>query len=204
MPQIVHFFVAPFAAFALFNRFAAYRLQASTGYIPISLKRATAFHSCHIYSTAVAVATSLFANVCEGGTIRMARSHVLSHYRELLRLIGRLPQSSERASALKEARKEMRQQSQASEEHVADLLRVLVSKIGYLRMITPKKSSDKGRIGVGKFVVRDGNVVEGSGASAGERVADGSLSQDEAWKMHRKLMKRQYFGQEPPRIPEIF
>lgn len=30
------------------------------------------------------------------------------------------------------------------------------------------------------------------------------MTQSEAWDKHRSLMKRQYFGQEPPRVPELF
>lgn len=37
----------------------------------------------------------------------------------------------------------------------------------------------------------------------GCRVADGSLSKQEGWELHRKLMKRQYFGQEPPIFSEL-
>ena len=93
---------------------------------------------------------------------------VLSAYRETLRLIARLPQNAQ-VSALHEARQMMRAQIDAPVEQVPDLLKVLYGKISYLRMCTPKKPRDKGSVGYGTFVVRDGQVVEGRGQDAGKR-----------------------------------
>jgi hypothetical protein len=36
------------------------------------------------------------------------------------------------------------------------------------------------------------------------RVADGSMSMDEAYTRHRQLLKRQHFGREPPNVRKFF
>lgn len=98
-----------------------------------------------------------------------ARHAVLSSYRELCRLIRRLPTQSERNSALKQAHQEMRAHDSAGDEEAADLHRVLVSKISVLRMKVPRSARDAGKVGVGRFVVRDGRVVEGEGQHSSDR-----------------------------------
>lgn len=91
--------------------------------------------------------------------------NVLSHYRELLRLVRRLPTAHERRGAEGEARAAMRAQVAAGPEEAADLARVLVGKISFLRMKVPRASRDAGRVGVGRYVVRNGSVVEGKAAA---------------------------------------
>ncbi|PSC73821.1 N-acyl-D-glucosamine 2-epimerase [Micractinium conductrix] len=54
-------------------------------------------------------------------------------------------------------------------------------------------------IGAGHYVLRDGKLVEGSGETAGARVADGTIGMDEARQRHQQLLQRQFFGREPPR-----
>ena len=83
-------------------------------------------------------------------------------YRELVRLIHRLP-PSERNAALFKARDEMTRHDNACDEEVADLHRALVSKICFLRMKVPKQARDASAVGVGHFIVREGKVVEGRG-----------------------------------------
>lgn len=83
-------------------------------------------------------------------------------YRELVRLIHRLP-TSERDAALAKAREEMIRNASACDEEVADLHRALVGRICFLRMKVPKQARDASAVGVGHFVVRDGKVVEGRG-----------------------------------------
>lgn len=181
----------------------------------------------------------------------MSGPYVLRSYRELLRLVARLPTEPERQAALSQAQQGMRKHQSACEEEVADLHRKLVSKVQFLRMKVPRLRRDDGKVGAAKFVVRDGKVVEGMGRTAGARcavliqacvcasrtaaqcesimhafaqtalppeamyhpdieadtccrAADGKgVGKQEAWEMHRKLMKRQYFGQEPPVFSEM-
>ena len=58
------------------------------------------------------------------------------------------------------------------------------------------------------FVLRDGALVAKDDvddvATKGRRVADGRLSNEEAWTYHTRLMKRQYYGKTPPRSSEPF
>lgn len=92
-------------------------------------------------------------------------------YRELVRLIHRLP-TSERYAALVKARDEMKRHSSACDEEVADLHRSLVSKICFLRMKVPKQARDASAVGVGHFVVREGKIVEGRGKILEPRYAE--------------------------------
>lgn len=85
---------------------------------------------------------------------------ILRSYRELVRLLFRLP-SIERVNALQQARQAMRENVTASVEEIADLHRVLVSKICFVRMKVPKRHRDASAIGSGHYVVRDGTVVSG-------------------------------------------
>ena len=101
----------------------------------------------------------------------MSAPFVLRSYRELLRLIARLPTVPERTDALTQARQGMRQNQSACEEEVADLHRQLVSKIQFLRMKVPRLRRDADKVGFAKYVVRDGKVVEGTGRTAGARCA---------------------------------
>jgi hypothetical protein len=83
---------------------------------------------------------------------------ILVRYRELLRLISRLP-GAQRATAWKEATSTVRQRKDEAEpsQQLAHY-KELIAKIGYLRMITPRLPSDtpKG----GSYVLRDGELVE--------------------------------------------
>ena len=82
-----------------------------------------------------------------------------------------------------------------SESKRLEHLKKLVARVGYLRMTTRKGGRHKREAGT--FVVREGKLVEG-GAEREKRVADGTISMQEAHDLHNRLMKRQYFGQTPP------
>eukprot|EP00803_Ostreobium_quekettii_P001059 evm.model.scf_2300.2 EVM.evm.TU.scf_2300.2 scf_2300:10002-12780(+) len=130
-------------------------------------------------------------------------ANVLRCYRELLTLIKRLPAGQSQA-ALREARQTVR--SHAGERDAirsSELLKRMVSKISFLRMTTPRVAGDRGRVS-GVFVMRDGELVEGDGEGKGSRVADGRISMSEAWDYHNRLLRRQYFGRDPPKRPEGF
>ena len=60
----------------------------------------------------------------------------------------------------------------------------------------PRRPGDRAR-GSGIFVLRDGELVPGSGESAGTRVATGILDMNEARARHNALLKRQHFGRMP-------
>lgn len=75
-------------------------------------------------------------------------------------MLFRLP-ATERLEALRKARKEMQDHVTATEEEVADLHRMLISKISFLRVKVPKRHRDAVAIGSGHYVVREGRVVCG-------------------------------------------
>lgn len=100
----------------------------------------------------------------------MGNPFILRSYRELLRLIARLPKQ-EQHQGLQQARSELRKNAAVSEEQAADLNRILVGKISFLRMKVPRFARDAGKVGAATFVVREGKVVEGVGRTLGNRCA---------------------------------
>ncbi|KAG2483066.1 hypothetical protein HYH03_018049 [Edaphochlamys debaryana] len=123
-----------------------------------------------------------------------ATGQVLCRYRELLRLIGRLP-GDQRSKALTEARTTLRaRKSEANPEEQLKHLKELVSKIGYLRIITPRQPGD---VKSGVFVVRDGRLVEGGGEAKGARVADGTISYQDAMRRNERDFQRFYGAPKP-------
>lgn len=124
-------------------------------------------------------------------------------YRELLILIKRLPKDKIE-DAWTRARQEIRRHRDEQDKmRASDLMKEMVAKISYLKSITPRYPGDatRLRLGSGHWVMRDGELVEGYGTSKGQRVADGTISMEEAHQLNKRLLKRQYFGQEPPPNP---
>ncbi|GAB4817713.1 hypothetical protein N2152v2_004759 [Parachlorella kessleri] len=127
------------------------------------------------------------------------KQNVLRAYRELLTLIKRLP-SDQKQKSWQEARSLVRQHAREPDPvKQSDMLKEMVAKISYLRVVTPRVPGEKSATGSGHWVMRNGELVEGEGLVAGERVADGKLSMSEARDRHQQLLKRQFFGREPPR-----
>lgn len=125
---------------------------------------------------------------------------VLSKYRKILKLIHRIPSGPQRYQALAKARQDMELGRHARGAETEALLEKMDDQIRYLKIITPK-CQDEERILVEStvYVVRDGKVVEGTGQRGPSRVADGKISMSEAYEKHHSLLKRQYFGREPPK-----
>jgi hypothetical protein len=74
----------------------------------------------------------------------------------------------------------------------------MVSRIAFLRMSLPKRAGDRTNLGSGRFVVRDGQLVEGAAEDyQGRRAADGTMDMECAVRKHKQLLKRQYFGSNP-------
>lgn len=118
-------------------------------------------------------------------------------YRELLKRIDRLP-ASERAAKRAEAVRAMHANMHVADDGKrADLLKDLVSRVSWLRVITPNRPGD-GNLTGSRFVVRDGKVVEGSGDSFGIRVASSQCDMNEFRVKHEQLMRRQHYGHTPP------
>lgn len=95
----------------------------------------------------------------------------------------------------------------------------LMAAVSFLRATTPRGAGDRKRLsggggGGGVFVVRKGELVrvegaggggageaeeEGPSSSSTRSTQAGKLSPDEAFRKHRDLMRRQFYGREPPR-----
>ena len=91
-----------------------------------------------------------------------SKTDILRSYRELVYLIKRLPEQQQIA-ALAEAKATVRSNRTVSKESEAsELQKIMVSKIGFLRMTQPRNSKDR-YAKAGVYVVRDGEVVEGRG-----------------------------------------
>jgi len=85
-----------------------------------------------------------------------------------------------------------------------DMLKELVSKVSFLRMTTPKTYRDRRtRHGSVTYVIRDGVMVESQG-KAESRVADGTMTMEEARVRNQQLIKRQHFGRTPPDVRKFF
>ena len=98
---------------------------------------------------------------------------MLRAYRELLRLVKRLP-AAQQGSAWSEARSSLRAHREEGEEAKRlELLKKLVARIGFLRTITPRRPGDGAGVGAGHYVLREGKLVEGRGATSGARWAGG-------------------------------
>lgn len=120
-----------------------------------------------------------------------SKSQVLCRYRELLRLISRLP-SDQRTPSLLEAQQTIRSRRGESNPQAAlQHYKELVSKIGFLRIITPKSSGHDLRSG--RYVMRDGELVEGGGSGKGQRVGESTMSMEQAQKLNNKHFER-FFG----------
>lgn len=96
------------------------------------------------------------------------RQQVMSRYRELLRLVHRLPDGSKRAAARAEAQTTMRQhQHEQDPEAQLNYLKELVARISFLRITTPRRPGES--LAGGTYVLRDGQLVQGSGQEKGSR-----------------------------------
>ena len=105
---------------------------------------------------------------------------------------------------MEEARVAIRASADVTDESEQQaLLKKLVARVGFLRVVTPKTGRGRHKRESGVFVVREGEVVQGSGQSAGQRVADGTISMQEAHEYHNRLLKRQYYGATPPKQPPM-
>lgn len=92
---------------------------------------------------------------------------VRSAYRELLRLVASLPDAAQRSQQLAEARAAMRAGAgEAEPGRQQDLFKQLAARVSFLRVVTPRRPSQVSALGSGTFVLRGGELVEGSGAAA--------------------------------------
>jgi hypothetical protein len=95
------------------------------------------------------------------------KQQVLARYRELLRLITRMPEQKA-AAARQEAQQAVRSHANETDPQ-AQLghLKELVARISFLRITTPRRPGES--LGAGTYVLREGQLVEGSGEDKGAR-----------------------------------
>lgn len=87
------------------------------------------------------------------------RTNVVRAYRQLLQLIKRLP-PSQQGKALSQARSEAAADREIDKAiEASDKLMQLYARIGYLRTITPRRPGDAERLGSGRYVLRNGQLV---------------------------------------------
>ena len=134
-----------------------------------------------------------------GAGLSKHRAQVLKAYRDFVDVVRRSRPASERDAKLDEVRAAVRANVHENEESKQlDLLKQLVARVSYLRIVTPKSGRGRHTREGGTFVVRKGELVEGSGETLGMRVNDGKISMQEAHEYHNRLLKRQYYGKTPP------
>jgi hypothetical protein len=134
-----------------------------------------------------------------------------------------------RTSLFAAARKNEKKKKNDDDEFIAaeraledEIVKFLLGKVGFLKMNASgsvsrelrsreeRKSGRKETVLSTTFVLRGGELVPTRGEegvdveSKGSRVNDGKLSNEEAWTYHNRLMKRQYYGKTPPKMPEPF
>jgi hypothetical protein len=100
-------------------------------------------------------------------TSALQRLQVLGRYRELLRLLQRLP-DRQKLGAFEEARSTIRQRKDESNPHKAlEYQKELVARISFLKITTPRPV---GRVlEAGKYVFRKGEWVQGEAEGKGTR-----------------------------------
>lgn len=87
------------------------------------------------------------------------RTNVLRAYRQLLHLVKRLPEV-QRTQALGQARAEAQADRDiANAFEASDKLKQLYARISYLKTVTPRQAGDSARLGSGRYVLRDGELV---------------------------------------------
>ena len=139
-----------------------------------------------------------------GSAAARHRAAVLKAYRDFVDVARRSRPVAEREAKLDEVRTAIRANAgETDESKRLDLLKQLVGRVGFLRIVTPKTGRGRHTREAGSFVMRDGEVVEGVGQTGGQRVADGKISAQEAHDYHNRLLRRQYFGKTPPPQPPM-
>lgn len=128
-----------------------------------------------------------------------ARQQVLSFFAKVVRSARTLP-SDIAARLIAEARSEIRKQapSASTPTDASKLIAEGMSRLSVVMMMSPRRRAASA-VGSGKFVVRDGKLVEKSeeeGASSNSvRTAslDNTITHDQI-KRHKQLVERQHFG----------
>lgn len=125
---------------------------------------------------------------------------VLSLLRDLAELLRRLPPATA-AKTRADAVAALRANAHAAGPDADAATKRLMAAVAGLRATTARRPGERrgAMRGGGVYVVRGGAVVEAAGGGGAARaVGAGKMTPDEAYRKHRQLMKRQWFGREPP------
>ena len=130
---------------------------------------------------------------------RKPNMNIVTHrIRELMRRIRLLP-AEQRASAKDEAMQSLRSRSKETDpQKLLEHRKELTMKLSFLKAITPKTLLCDQAPTIGTtYVLRNGELVPGSGEMRGGRVADGILSSEEAFSRNARDFKRLYGAEKP-------
>ncbi|KAJ0398884.1 hypothetical protein P43SY_001328 [Pythium insidiosum] len=120
-------------------------------------------------------------------------------YKKLLRLAKSIPDATKRESTVQQIRAEFRSHLDSSDpKEISALLQRAQSKIGFLKIVTPRERSDSGRT---NFVYMKGERVDGDSVSdEGARYKTADFESN--LRRHNQLLRRQHFldrGVAPPK-----
>jgi len=120
----------------------------------------------------------------------MSEGHktILTLYRQLLKTARNL-KGSEKQASMTQIRDSFRSSKDISDQNrVRELLEMAQSKLGYLKIVTPKTKLVGG---TSSFVMRKGNLQKGRGSVGGKtQKSDGDT---DILAKHKYLMERQHF-----------
>jgi len=124
------------------------------------------------------------------GAIAAQKTRVLGLYREMLRHAQNLP-IAKRMDALSQIKSEFKANiaKSASSEVLAPLLAKAESKLGYLRIVSPRRGRVSQSAGQAQhWVLRDGELVEGYSKRARADFLDQRLDPDDIAR-HKRLLE---------------
>eukprot|EP01102_Stenamoeba_stenopodia_P018425 TRINITY_DN6758_c0_g1_i1.p1 TRINITY_DN6758_c0_g1~~TRINITY_DN6758_c0_g1_i1.p1 ORF type:complete len:146 (-),score=30.87 TRINITY_DN6758_c0_g1_i1:44-481(-) len=138
------------------------------------------------------------------------RAQFLAQYARLLRTIKKVPDATRRAQMWDETRREVRQHAQETDPSKIDKLwKKMSSKIQFIEQMEIPRGTDSLKGTAGTYSVKDGNVVKVEDPSddvksIGKAARDWDWRDPVALQRHNQLLRRQYFGRDPPKIKEMF
>jgi hypothetical protein len=135
---------------------------------------------------------------------KMNRVAILAMYRELLARI-RFLDPMKQPSALLQVRTEFKKgKTETDPTKINALLEEADKRLRFLRIMTPRavRGFDQ-NASQRSFIFQEGEVVEGTSVKEkGRFFIDKRLEANpDHYERHKKLLKRQFFGQEPPKNP---
>jgi hypothetical protein len=122
-------------------------------------------------------------------------------------LIQQVDDKTKQARYLEQARTRFRQhRDETDPARISALLDEIDSRISFLKIITPRSARSEREPGGVYHYSKDGKLVEGHyPEEKGHRhVGEWDWRDPQAIERHNQLLRRQYFGRDPPKIKEAF